>query len=218
MRIALSFKESLFGEALACLLEERRAWTPSFVAPGVTEAIRLASEHPVQTLLVDTLGLKAEELQALVELQACGETAVVLIVAEPEPGAYLDLPVERVVSRAASSDALFAVLDEIAATLRPRRFGTPLPFELTQRELECAQLVSKGLSNRRIAELTGLREQSVKNVVSISMRKMAVRNRVQIALRLVQAGLAETPVVQAVVTISASKRVVEPEKVGAGSE
>lgn len=191
MRIGLSFRESLVGEALACLLEGRRAWPAAFVAPSVADALERASHSPIGVLLVDTLGIQADEIQALIELQECGEVAVVLLVAESSANAYLDLPLERVLSRRSSSEELFAALDEVSRRGRRRRHKV-LPFELSGRELECAQLVSRGLSNRRIAELTGLREQSVKNVVSLAMRKMAVENRVQIALRLTQAGVADT--------------------------
>ena len=198
------------GEALACLIESRRGWSAAFVAGSATEAMGAARSSPVNVLLVDTLGIDAGELQALVALREAGEAAVVLLVAEAAPGAYLDLPVDRVVSRRAPADALFAALDELA---RPsgRLRASALPFDLSRRELECAQLVARGLSNRRIAELTGLREQSVKNVVSLAMRKLGVENRVQISLRLNQAGAAEVAPMQAVVSISV------PQAVAAGA-
>jgi DNA-binding NarL/FixJ family response regulator len=43
------------------------------------------------------------------------------------------------------------------------------------------------MSNRRIAHVTGLREQSIKNLVSVVMRKLNCENRVQVALKLVNA-------------------------------
>ncbi len=211
MRIGLSFKEPLMGEAVACLLEGRRGWSSAFVARSVSEALVASGTSPVNVLLVDTLGLEADELQALVAAQEAG-TAVVLLVAEADPGAYLDLPLERVLSRRAPSEELFAALDEIARPSGRSRSGS-LPFDLSRRELECAQLVARGLSNRRIAEMTGLREQSVKNVVSLAMRKMGVENRVQVALRLGQAGVSDAASLQlAVVSISV------PEGAAAGRE
>ena len=201
MRIGLSFKESLMGEALACLLESRRGWSATFVAASASEAMASARSTPVNVLLVDTLGLESGELQDLVALREAGEAAVVLLVAEASAGSYLDLPLDRVVSRRAPSSALFSALDGLARPSGRVRAGA-LPFELSRRELECAQLVARGLSNRRIAELTGLREQSVKNVVSLAMRKLGVENRVQVALRLGQAGAADGVPMQAVVSIS----------------
>lgn len=170
------------------------------MAPSVSEALRAHAASPVTILLVDTRDLGADELQSLMGARDSGELCVVLLVAESEPGAYLDLPVDRVLPRGTTSERLLATLDEL---IRPVRRGSrALPFDLSRRELECAQLVARGLSNRRIAELTGLREQSVKNVVSLAMRKLSVENRVQIALRLSQAGVSDTVATQAVVSIS----------------
>jgi DNA-binding NarL/FixJ family response regulator len=201
MRIGLSFREPLVGEAIACLVENRRGWSAAFVARSVSEAMLAVRKTPVSVILVDTLGLEAAELQALLALRESGEAAVVLLVAEADPGPYLDLPLDRVLSRRVTIDELLPALDEFARPVGRTR-GSALPFELSRRELECAQLVARGLSNRRIAELTGLREQSVKNVVSLAMRKMSVENRVQVALRLTQAGVADTIPVKAVVSLS----------------
>lgn len=211
MRLGLIFREPLLGEALACLIENRRGWSAGFVASSVGEAINLARQEPVRVLLVGTLGLQAKELQDLLALRDAGAAAVVLVAAEADPGAYLDLPVDRVLSRGDNAETMFAALDELVRRVGRARAGS-LPFELSRRELECSQLVARGLSNRRIAELTGLREQSVKNVVSLAMRKMSVDNRVQVALRLAQEGVAEGLPTQAVVSLSV------PERVGTASK
>ncbi len=63
--------------------------------------------------------------------------------------------------------------------------------DLTRREFEVAQLVSKGMSNRKISQVTGLREQSIKNLVSVIMRKLHCENRVQVALKLTRVGVTE---------------------------
>jgi DNA-binding NarL/FixJ family response regulator len=60
---------------------------------------------------------------------------------------------------------------------------------LTPRELEAAKLVARGLSNRRIAAIMGVREQSIKNLVSLVMRKLGCENRVQVALKLTERAL-----------------------------
>jgi DNA-binding NarL/FixJ family response regulator len=72
---------------------------------------------------------------------------------------------------------------------RPYRRGN----RLTYREYEVAEFVSKGYSNRRISEVSGLREQSVKNLVSVIMRKLQCENRTQVALKLLNAEV-EQPV------------------------
>lgn len=54
--------------------------------------------------------------------------------------------------------------------------------KLSRREQDITRLVSKGLTNRSIAEILGLSEQSVKNLVSRVLKKLNLENRVQIAL------------------------------------
>lgn len=63
---------------------------------------------------------------------------------------------------------------------RPQRIRSSQ--RLTRREEEVANLIAKGKSNRQIADELGLREQSVKNLVSVIMRKLDCENRVQVAL------------------------------------
>jgi DNA-binding NarL/FixJ family response regulator len=181
----------------------------AFAARSVSEALISARSNSVSVLVVDTLGVDPGELQGLLALRESGGAGIVLLVAEPDPAPYLSLPVDRVLSRHSTTDELFAALDELARPVGRARHNS-LPFDLSRRELECAQLVARGLSNRRIAELTGLREQSVKNVVSLAMRKMSVENRVQVALRLTQAGVSDSVPMKAVVSLSI------PEKVEAG--
>lgn len=63
------------------------------------------------------------------------------------------------------------------------RAPEPIGPRLTPREREIFELVGRGAPNRRISETLGIREQSVKNLVSTIMRKFGVENRVQLALK-----------------------------------
>jgi DNA-binding NarL/FixJ family response regulator len=62
---------------------------------------------------------------------------------------------------------------------RPRYLRSTV---LTPRENDIALKIAEGLSNRDIASELNLAEQTVKNLVSVIMRKMGCRNRVQVAL------------------------------------
>ena len=201
MRIGLVLHELLVGEALTCLLESQRGWTVGFVAPSVDQALERLGVESVRVLVADASCLQEDDLPTLLALRASGEAAVVLLASEVRIGSLLDLPVDGVFSRDAPAHAMFAALDGLARRTGRARAGS-LPFDLSRRELECVQLVARGLSNRRIAELTGIREQSVKNVVSLAMRKLGVDNRVQVALRLAQAGVSEGLPLRAVVALS----------------
>jgi len=66
-----------------------------------------------------------------------------------------------------------------------RRGRPPRPAGvLSVRETEIAGLVAKGLSNRRIAEIAGLQEQTVKNMISSILRRLECENRTQVAIKL----------------------------------
>ena len=56
----------------------------------------------------------------------------------------------------------------------------PAAPSLTRRERQVVELIVKGMSNGEIAAATGLRERSVKNLVSIIMRKLHCEDRVQL--------------------------------------
>ena len=64
---------------------------------------------------------------------------------------------------------------------RPR--GAKKNGGLSPREMEVAQLVAEGLTNRGICDRLNLRDQNVKTIVSSAMRKLDVKNRTQLALR-----------------------------------
>ncbi|GAA5316263.1 MAG: response regulator transcription factor [Candidatus Pelagadaptatus aseana] len=53
---------------------------------------------------------------------------------------------------------------------------------LTERELAVAQEVGKGLNNREIAQVLGVTERTVKAHLTVAFEKLAVRDRVQLAL------------------------------------
>jgi DNA-binding NarL/FixJ family response regulator len=58
----------------------------------------------------------------------------------------------------------------------------PEPLRLTRRELEVAQLVGRGLTNREIAERLVLSERTVQNHVQHILTKLGLANRSQVAV------------------------------------
>jgi DNA-binding NarL/FixJ family response regulator len=60
------------------------------------------------------------------------------------------------------------------------RAGVKQP-RLTSRERQIGEMVAHGLTNREIADQIGVREQSVKNVVTVLLRKLECRNRTELS-------------------------------------
>lgn len=199
MRVALCSKEGLFGEALASLLDHQGSFQVVSTERSPRDLINAAKEYRAQVMLVDSFELDRNELQFLLGARAFGDFAIVLIVSESEREDYVETPVDRLISRESGAQELFGALEELGGSVklvaRPyvresrRSYGNG--NDLTRREYEVAQLVAKGMSNRKIAQITGLREQSIKNLVSVIMRKLHCENRVQVALKLTRSGVVD---------------------------
>ncbi len=194
MRLAICSKEGLFGESIACLLDSHGAYQVVAAEEDAKSLIKAAKDQSAHIMIVDGNGLDPSDLQFLLGARAFGDFAVVLIVDDQTREKFADAAVDRVVHRQNPSAKLFEALGELGGVMRTamrpyiregrRGYGGRTVNELSRREYECAQLVAKGMSNRKIAHITGLREQSVKNLVSVVMRKLNCENRVQVALKL----------------------------------
>ena len=57
-----------------------------------------------------------------------------------------------------------------------------LPLDLTPRQLEILYALMDGASNRDIAVRLGVREQTIKNQLTMMFEKLRVENRLQLAL------------------------------------
>ncbi|CAN5399908.1 hypothetical protein BH11ARM2_BH11ARM2_11080 [soil metagenome] len=196
MRIALCCKEGLFSEALASLLDHEGSFDVVATETSTRALVSAAKEKRAHVLLIDGHQLTKDDVQFLLGARAFGDFAVALI--HDEGDGIDEDAVDRSLDRNVGAEALFAALHELGGNVKSSRpvvregrkpYGSKEDNALSRREYEVAQLVAKGMSNRRIAQTTGLREQSVKNLVSVVMRKLDCENRVQVALKLVNAPL-----------------------------
>ncbi|MDX6473034.1 MAG: hypothetical protein QOK22_1850 [Gaiellaceae bacterium] len=75
---------------------------------------------------------------------------------------------------------------------RPRAGATAQPFaDLTERELQVAQAIARGLSNAEIGNELFLSEATVKTHVTRVLTKLGVRDRVQIVVAAYESGLVQ---------------------------
>lgn len=191
MRIAVFSKERLFLDALSGLLDRRgslQVVARETTAKGLVSSAKQAS---AQLLIVDSQELDVDEVQFLLGARAVGDFVLAMIGSQSDEADESN--VDALISRSASAEDLYesvsALSSRVPARTNPRegkrayRKGNAL----TRREYEVAELVAKGMSNRTISEVSSLREQSVKNLVSVIMRKLKCENRTQVALKLINA-------------------------------
>lgn len=74
-----------------------------------------------------------------------------------------------------SSDAVNDILRAVIHATALAELSNPeQTMDLTDREIRVAQLLAKGMSNRRIAQMTGIREASIRALVTEIVTKLAL--------------------------------------------
>lgn len=191
MRIALCCKDGMIGDAIGSLLSHKGGFTVVGSSPDIRSCVGVAKDGGADVIVVHDEALDRQAIDFLNGAKAYGDFHTVLIANGKSAKGLGAVGFDKRLHLSGSSDDLFTTLREYQDTSRPfrsrsvregrRRYGT---YHLTKREHDVATLVGKGMSNRTIAESSGLQEQSVKNLVSVIMRKLNCENRVQVALKL----------------------------------
>ena len=90
----------------------------------------------------------------------------------------------------AVAEGLFIVDDEIAEQVVPNVRGRVELIEpLTTRELEVAQLLACGLTNKEIAQRLGITDHTVKFHINGVLRKLGVSSRTEAVVRAARLGV-----------------------------
>ena len=179
MRVALMCEDALTRDGLRCLL----AATPEFrlVAAGENwPQMENAARRRQFDLLLIVGGISQKEAASISRAQVNGTFQVISDIP------HRDLKVHALFQRKEGFAEIERILSSLPASpsVQENRALYGGGFALTPREREVARLVSQGMPNRRIATVLGIQEQSVKNLVSVVMRKLRCENRVQLALHL----------------------------------
>ena len=207
MKVTVLSQDTLFRDGICSILGQQSHFRIAGVCDNVTTANILTRDLGVDIVIVDMSGLVGRDLNQARKLRETSPAKVVMIVNENSKSAAEGA--DQVVLRSSGAIALLQALRAASgddfhyqapvpvqipmqrmsyAVREPAPYlpyGGKSPRSLTPREQEVAQLVAQhGMSNRRIALELGLREQSIKNLVSTVMRKLDCENRVQVALRI----------------------------------
>jgi len=208
VRILIADDHGIVRSGLRTLLESHEGLEVIAEADNGADARDLAiSEQPDLAILdVKMPGLTG--LQATREIREKAPDVAVLILSMHDEDRYLFEALKAgasgyVLKRAADTD----LLNAIEAVQRGEPFLTPEAQqalikdvlgqgeghkeELTPREEEVVKLVAEAHTNKEIAELLGLSEKTVENHRSNAMRKLGMRDRVELVRYAIRRGLIE---------------------------
>ncbi len=150
---------------------------------GVEATHRLTASAPHVRVLVLTVFADDQHVMDAILAGACG---------------YIlkDAPIDQIVEgiyAAAHGESLISprIASQLVRRLREPDEIDPglMRADLTPRELEVVELLTRGMDNPEIAQALHLSQHTVKNHVSNILVKLQVANRIQAAVRAVRTGL-----------------------------
>jgi DNA-binding NarL/FixJ family response regulator len=208
VRILIADDHGIVRSGLRALLEAQDDMEVIAEAADGVEARDVAIRERPELAILDVKMPRLTGLQATHEIREQAPDVAVLILSMHDDERYLFEALKAgasgyVLKRQADTD----LLEAIRAVERGEPFLTPdaqralikdvlardegRPSELTQREEEVVKLVAEAHTNREIAELLHLSEKTVENHRARAMKKLGMRDRVELVRYAIRRGLIE---------------------------
>jgi DNA-binding NarL/FixJ family response regulator len=208
MRILIADDHGIVRSGLRMLLEVQEDMEVVAEAADGVEARDIAIRERPDLAILDVKMPRLTGLQATHEIREQAPEVAVLILSMHDDERYLFEALKAgasgyVLKRQADTE----LLEAIRAVERGEPFLTPdaqralikdvlarkegRPSELTQREEEVVKLVAEAHTNREIAELLHLSEKTVENHRARAMKKLGMRDRVELVRYAIRRGLIE---------------------------
>ena len=208
MRVLIADDHGIVRSGLRMLLERQEGIEVVAEAADGAEARELAIRERPDLAILDVKMPELSGLEATRAIRAEAPEVAVLILSMHDEDRYLFEALKAgasgyVLKRAADTD----LVDAIRAVERGEPFLTPEAQQalikdvlgegasrqaaLTPREEEVVKLVAEAHTNREIAELLSLAEKTVENHRANAMRKLGMRDRVELVRYAIRRGLIE---------------------------
>jgi DNA-binding NarL/FixJ family response regulator len=200
LRIAIADDHALFREGLKSLLKSQPLVTVVAEAARVEDISPMLARRPCDVLLLDL----QMNRNALADIAAFTKRiAVVVVTADEHPEvalAAMRAGARAVVYKRFAPESLINALRTVAegGVWMPPELQTELiaglqaPPALTAREREIIRHVALGLRNAEVGQKLFISEQTVKTHLNNIFQKLGVRDRVELALYAVRAGIIGT--------------------------
>lgn len=213
IRVIIADDQELILTGFAMILNAQPDIEVVGTAHDGDEALKLIQETKPDVALLD---IRMPKMQGLEVCRQVSEDVNVVIVTTFEDDEYVEKAMEygargfllkdsgtalliEAVRAAANNQALISpqVTDVLLNMSKNAPTKTPedvqLLNSLSTREMEVAQLISRGTTNAEIAEKLGISLTTVKSHVSKIQSRLGLRNRVEIAALLWRTGSVEDP-------------------------
>jgi DNA-binding NarL/FixJ family response regulator len=208
VRVLIADDHGIVRSGLRLLLERQKGVEVIGEASDGVEALDMAVRERPDLAILDVKMPKLTGLQATRDIKAQAPEVAVLILSMHDDERYLFEALRAgaagyVLKRAADQD----LLDAVRAAARGEPFLTPDAQralikdvlerdsegadELTPREQEIVKLVAEAHQNKEIAELLHLSEKTVENHRANAMKKLGMRDRVELVRYAIRRGLIE---------------------------
>jgi DNA-binding NarL/FixJ family response regulator len=208
MRVLIADDHGIVRSGLRLLLERQEGIEVIAEADNGADARDIALRERPDLAILDVKMPGLSGLEVTQEIREHAPEVSVLILSMHDEDRYLFEALKAgasgyVLKRAADTD----LLDAIDAVQRGEPFLTPEAqqalikdvlgrgqggeAELTPRELEVVRLVAEAHTNKEIAEILSLSEKTVENHRSNAMRKLGMRDRVELVRYAIRRGLIE---------------------------
>jgi DNA-binding NarL/FixJ family response regulator len=193
VRVLIADDHGIVRSGLRLLLERQPDIEVVAEAADGAEARELAVRERPDLAILDVKMPKLTGLQATREIKAQAPETAVLILSMHDDERYLSEALKAgasgyVVKTQADTDLLAA----IRAVQRGEPFPAPAPSgELTPREEEIVKLVAEAHTTKEIAAILHLSEKTVENHRANAMRKLGMRDRVELVRYAIRRGLIE---------------------------
>jgi DNA-binding NarL/FixJ family response regulator len=193
MRVLIADDHGIVRSGLRLLLERQPDIEVVAEAGDGAEARELAIRERPDLAILDVKMPKLTGLQATREIKAQAPEVAVLILSMHDEERY----VEEAMSAGASGYVVKTQADtDLVAAIRAVERGEPFPAPaaqsaLTPREEEIVKLVAEAHTSREIAAILHLSEKTVENHRANAMRKLGMRDRVELVRYAIRRGLIE---------------------------
>ncbi len=212
-RLMLVDDHALFRSALASLIQGQDDMEIVAQAEGGREALMRAEETMPDLILMDINMSDGDGLEATRQIkerlpyvkicmltasddddllfEAIRAGAQGYLVKHMSPESFVEEVRRQIHGEAAISEEIAAKIVHTVASRTRHAASAGAPSEFTAREMEVLRLVGQGCTNREIADLLSIAENTVKNHLRNILQKLHFENRVQAAAYAIRHGLVE---------------------------